>query len=180
MDKHDCEFLKNKEYYDSIIDLQKRQNTTYIAAVTRLNDQVAKLSEGFQESSKEYAEYRARSEEKDNTLRIVTEELRSSLDVVREGLASQARELAGLREHLDNSYQKKLRDAISETQKSNTAESNKQLMDQMMEMLRHVVIGRTEVQVTNVKKFWQMLIQITAAGGLLYMVLQLAIKATGR
>jgi chromosome segregation ATPase len=176
----DCEFMKVKDYYESIINLQKKQNATYAAAATRLNDQVAELAEGFRESAREFNDHCARSEERDDALRIVTDELRGSFSVLREGLASQARELAGLRDHLDNGYQKKLRDAIGETQKSITNESNKVLMDQMMEMLRHVVVGRTDIQVTNAKKFWQFLIQITAAGGLVYMVVQLIVQATRR
>jgi len=175
-----CEFLKAKAGYDAIVSEQRKQNKGFCEIITKTNDAITELSESVKLTITEIQEQIVSANSKgvanDEKLAGIHESIRT-LKMCSE---DNKREIKELREHLDNGYQKKLRDAIEETQKKITTQSNKELMDQMMDMLRHVVIGRTEVQVTNARKFWQVLIQITAAGGLIYMIIQLAMQATSR
>ena len=183
MDKktlENCEFLKAKAGYDAIVSEQRKQNKGFHEIITKTNDAIAELSESVKHTITEIQEQIVSANSKDVANDEKLAGIHESIRMLKMCSEDNKREIKELREHLDNGYQKKLRDAIEETQKKITTQSNKELMDQMMEMLRHVVIGRTEVQVTNARKFWQVLIQITAAGGLIYMIIQLAMQATSR
>jgi Mg2+ and Co2+ transporter CorA len=177
---NNCEFLRAKEGYDAIVSEQKKQNRSFAEIITKTNDAIAELSESVKLTITEIQEQIVAANSKDVANDKKLAGIHESIKILKTCSEDNKREIKELREHLDNGYQKKLRDAIEETQRKVTIQSNKELMDQMMEMLRHVVIGRTEVQATNVKKFWQFLIQITAAGGLVYMVVQLIVQVTRR
>lgn len=178
--KENCEFLNAKAGYDAIVGEQREQNKGFCEIITKTNDAMAELSESVKLTITEIQEQIVAT----NSKNVINDEklagIHESIRTLKVCSEDNKREIKELREHLDNGYQKKLRDAIEETQKKITTQSNKELMDQMMEMLRHVVIGRTDIQVTNATKFWQFLIQITAAGGLLYMIIQLALQVSRR
>lgn len=180
MDKktlENCEFLKVKADYDVIVSEQRKQNKGFHEIITKTNDAIAELSESVKLTITEIQEQIVATNSKnainDEKLAGIHESIRT-LKVCSE---DNKREIKELREHLDNGYQKKLRDAIEETQKKVSSESNKELIGELMGMLRTVVVGKMDIQMTTAKKFWQMLIQITAVGGLIYMIVQMVLKA---
>ena len=180
MDKktfENCEFLKAKAGYDAIVSEQRKQNKGFCEIITKTNDAISELSEsvkltitGIQE---QIVSANSKAVANDEKLAGIHESIR----MLKMCSEDNKREIKELREHLDNGYQKKLRDAIEETQKKVSSESNKELIGELMGMLRTVVVGKMDIQTTTAKKFWQMLIQITAVGGLVYMIVQMVLKA---
>lgn len=180
MDKktlENCEFLKAKAGYDVIISEQRKQNKGFHEIITKTNDAIAELSESVKLTITEIQEQIVSANSKDVANDEKLAGIHESIRMLKMCSEDNKREIKELREHLDNGYQKKLRDAIEETQKKVSSESNKELIGELMGMLRTVVVGKMDIQTTTAKKFWQMLIQITAVGGLVYMIVQMVLKA---
>ena len=180
MDKktlENCEFLKAKAGYDAIVSEQRKQNKGFHEIITKTNDAIAELSESVKLTITEIQEQIVSANSKDVANDEKLAGIHESIRMLKMCSEDNKREIKELREHLDNGYQKKLRDAIEETQKKVSSESNKELIGELMGMLRTVVVGKMDIQTTTAKKFWQMLIQITAVGGLVYMIVQMVLKA---
>ena len=180
MDKktlENCEFLKAKAGYDAIVSEQRKQNKGFHEIITKTNDAIAELSESVKHTITEIQEQIVSANSKDVANDEKLAGIHESIRMLKMCSEDNKREIKELREHLDNGYQKKLRDAIEETQKKVSSESNKELIGELMGMLRTVVVGKMDIQTTTAKKFWQMLIQITAVGGLVYMIVQMVLKA---
>lgn len=180
MDKktlENCEFLKAKAGYDAIVSEQRKQNKGFREIITKTNDAIAELSESVKHTITEIQEQIVSANSKDVANDEKLAGIHESIRMLKMCSEDNKREIKELREHLDNGYQKKLRDAIEETQKKVSSESNKELIGELMGMLKTVVVGKMDIQMTTAKKFWQMLIQITAAGGLIYMIVQMVLKA---
>ena len=175
--KENCEFLKAKAGYDAIVSEQRKQNKGFHEIITKTNDAIAELSESVKLTITEIQEQIVSANSKDVANDEKLAGIHESIRMLKMCSEDNKREIKELREHLDNGYQKKLRDAIEETQKKVSSESNKELIGELMGMLRTVVVGKMDIQTTTAKKFWQMLIQITAVGGLVYMIVQMVLKA---
>lgn len=175
--KENCEFLKAKAGYDAIVSEQRKQNKGFCEIITKTNDAIAELSESVKHTITEIQEQIVSANSKDVANDEKLAGIHESIRMLKMCSEDNKREIKELREHLDNGYQKKLRDAIEETQKKVSSESNKELIGELMGMLRTVVVGKMDIQTTTAKKFWQMLIQITAVGGLVYMIVQMVLKA---
>jgi len=170
-----CEFLKVRASYDDLIDAQKKYNKDFVGIVTRTNDATA---ESREELSLKIVELQEHTQKKYSELETTIASLRDSIENLAECSKANKLEIQGLRQHLDNGYQKKLREAIEETQKKIQTESNKELIDNMIEMVRHVVVGKTDAAGRRTDYFWNWLIKITAVGGLVYMIVNQVIQAT--
>ena len=180
MDKktlENCEFLKAKAGYDAIVSEQRKQNKGFHEIITKTNDAIAELSESVKLTITEIQEQIVSANSKDVANDEKLAGIHESIRTLKICSEDNKREIKELRAHLDNGYQKKLRDAIEETQKKVSSESNKELIGELMGMLKTVVVGKMDIQMTTAKKFWQMLIQITAVGGLIYMIVQMVLKA---
>ena len=180
MDKktlENCEFLKAKAGYDAIVSEQRKQNKGFCEIITKTNDAISELSESVKLTITGIQEQIVSANSKDVANDEKLAGIHESIRMLKMCSEDNKREIKELREHLDNGYQKKLRDAIEETQKKVSSESNKELIGELMGMLRTVVVGKMDIQTTTAKKFWQMLIQITAVGGLVYMIVQMVLKA---
>ena len=180
MDKktlENCEFLKAKAGYDAIVSEQRKQNKGFCEIIAKTNDAITELSESVKLTITEIQEQIVSANSKDVANDEKLAGIHESIRTLKMCSEDNKREIKELREHLDNGYQKKLRDAIEETQKKVSSESNKELIGELMGMLKTVVVGKMDIQMTTAKKFWQMLIQITAAGGLIYMIVQMVLKA---
>ena len=183
MDKktlENCEFLKAKAGYDAIVSEQRKQNKGFCEIIAKTNDAITELSESVKLTITEIQEQIVSANSKDVANDEKLAGIHESIRTLKMCSEDNKREIKELREHLDNGYQKKLRDAIEETQKKVSSESNKELIGELMGMLKTVVVGKMDIQMTTAKKFWQFLIQITAAGGLLYMIIQLALQVLRR
>ena len=183
MDKktlENCEFLKAKAGYDAIVSEQRKQNKGFCEIIAKTNDAITELSESVKLTITEIQEQIVSANSKDVANDEKLAGIHESIRTLKMCSEDNKREIKELREHLDNGYQKKLRDAIEETQKKVSSESNKELIGELMGMLKTVVVGKMDIQMTTAKKFWQFLIQITAAGGLVYMVVQLIVQAMRR
>jgi uncharacterized coiled-coil DUF342 family protein len=175
--RKDCVFLELKPEYDKIIEMQKIQNKEFSSFIEQTTTIVKKLDDHLHESTEKFKTKAEELSKSDKDSEQKFSEVLESIKKLSECYESSQNSIRDLRAHLDNGYQKKLRDAIEETQKKVSSESNKELIGELMGMLKTVVVGKMDIQMTTAKKFWQMLIQITAAGGLIYMIVQMVLKA---
>lgn len=173
----DCVFLELKPEYDKIIEMQKIQNKEFSSFIEHTTILVKKLDDHLHESTEKFKTKAEELSKSDKDSEQKFSEVLESIKKLSACYESNQNSIRDLRAHLDNGYQKKLRDAIEETQKKVSSESNKELIGELMGMIRTVVVGKMDIQMTTAKKFWQMLIQITAVGGLVYMIVQMVLKA---
>jgi len=114
-----CEFLKAKAGYDVIVSEQRKQNKGFHEIITKTNEAIAELSESVKLTITEIQEQIVSA----NSKGVANDEklagIHESIRMLKMCSEDNKREIKELREHLDNGYQKKLRDAIEETQKKN-------------------------------------------------------------
>lgn len=176
----ECEFLQRKEYYDEIIDVQRANNKEFILVLKNTNEAFEILSNEVKDALTGIKDEMRASNIKISEMMKKNEQFEKQVSELDSCSKENKKEILGLRSHLDNGYQKSLRDAIEETQKKIQTESNKELLEQMMEMVRHVVIGRVDVDKKKTDYFWNWLIKLTATGGLVYMIIAQIARAFGK
>jgi len=91
-------------------------------------------------------------------------------------LTNLCKELASLKEHLDNGYSDKLVSRITAENEKTADKSTDKMTERMMGMVEDMLRGKIKWKENRQRYFWTWLIRLTAVGGIGYMLVDLIVK----